>query len=129
MLLHKSKIVSNFADKVRAEANRLQTEIDRLQPFNIPGTNILINYNCLHSMLDGKVKVIISEVSNNATCNCWICGAKPSEMAKRRGSRHSFLANRNALLKGGAPLHTKLRLFDYVCKFYFHQDFKSWTCR
>ena len=117
-----------FADKVQAEANRLQNEIDRLQSFYIPGTNILVHYRNLHTMIDGKIKVILSEVSNNATCNCWVCGAKPSEMAKPKGTKHSFLPNREALKKGGAPLHTKLRLFDYVCKFAFHQDFKSWTC-
>ena len=116
-----------FAEAVRTEGARLQKEIDELEPFQTPF--VRVEYRCLQTMNDGKVKVILSDVGNNARCNCWVCGATPSEMSKPKGERHNFTANEESLLRGGGPLHTKLRAFDWICKHAFHRDFKSWSCR
>ena len=57
--------------------------------------------------------------------NCYICGAKPTDLAKRDGD---FTPNRKALSLGFSNLHVKLRAFDWVCKTAMHRDFKEWKC-
>ena len=110
----------------------MKKEIDELRPFTIIGANgkiITVNYVCIMTMLDGKIKCILSDVSNNGRCNCWICGATPSEMAYLKGIKHDFKPSPKALLLGIAPLHSAMRAFDYICKYKFHEDFRSWSCR
>ena len=117
-----------FSANVRKEADRLLHNVEELVPLYVPGIEKPIHYQCLRTMLDGKIKCILSDVSNNGFCNCVICGATPSQMAYPKGERHSFKASPLALSLGPGPLHVRLRTFDYVCKYYFHQDFKLWSC-
>ena len=106
-------------------------EVSELKPFTILGLNgtvITVNYTCVSTMLDGKIKAILSDVSNNGRCNCVFCGATPTQMSKARGILHSFKPSPQALQLGIGPLHSMLRAFDWVCKFKFHEKFKLWSC-
>ena len=120
-----------FSENVKKEGDRLAAEVEGLKPFKILGVNgteLTINYVCLETMLDGKIKCILSDVSNNGRANCWICGATPSQMSKPKGVYHDFKPSVKGLSLGISPLHSELRAFDWVCKHAFHQDFKLWSC-
>jgi len=113
-----------FSENVKKEGDRLASEVENLKPFKILGVNgeeILIKYVCLETMLDGKIKCILSDVSNNGRGNCWVCGATPTQMSAAKGVHHSFKPSTKGLSLGIAPLHSELRAFDWICKHAFHQ--------
>ena len=120
-------IFVHFSENVRTEGNRLHWEVDHLKNITIPGTNISVNYVAAETMLDGKIRCILSEVTNS-TQSCKICGATPTQMSKPKGVLHSFKPNKDALKRGGSFLHARLRAFDFFCKFKFHSEFKTWAC-
>ena len=120
-----------FSENVKKEGDRLEAEVESLKPYKFIGVNgneITVKYVCLETMLDGKIKCILSDVSNNGRANCWICGCTPTQMSKPKGVYHNFKPSIKGLSLGIAPLHSQLRAFDWVCKHAFHQDFKSWSC-
>ena len=79
-------------------------------------------------MVDGKVKFVWSQTTRSLQ-NCYICGAKPKDLALRHGRNGlGFAPDRRALNFGFSNLHVKLRSFDYICKTSINQDFKSHQC-
>ena len=102
----------------------MAAEVQNLKPYRfigVNGTEVTVNYVCLETMLDGKIKCILSDVSNNGRGNCWVCGATPSQMSAPKGVYHSFQASIKGLSLGISPLHSELRAFDWVCKHAFHR--------
>ena len=61
--------------------------------------------------------------------NCYICGATPKKLAKRRGKNNKFTADKKALSFGFSNLHVKIRAFEWVCKGAMHRGCKSYACR
>lgn len=55
----------------------MEQEIKNLKPTECE--NIIVNYEMLFTMIDGKVCTILSDVTSSNS-SCYLCGAKPSEM-------------------------------------------------
>ena len=111
------------------EGNRLEQEAERLKSHHDEKSGKDITFVCLPTQVDGKVKFCWSQTTTSM-CNCYICGAKPSEMAHRIDPRNgnNFTPDRKALSFGFSPLHVKMRCFDWVCKTGIYRDFKKWKC-
>ena len=111
------------------EAERLEEQAETLKPHVDISSGKQINFSCLPTMVDGKVKFVWSQTTRSLQ-NCYICGAKPKELALRHGRRgKGFAPDKRALNFGFSNLHVKLRSFDYICKTSINQDFKSHQCR
>jgi hypothetical protein len=106
------------------EGLRLKTETEKLKPFHDNQSGKDITFTCLPTEVDGKVKFVWSDTTASMQ-NCYVCGQKPSELAKKDGN---FTPNRNALFYGFSNLHVKMRAFDYICKTGMHRDFKKYKC-
>ena len=115
------------AELIRNVGNQCQIEVDNLKPYIDPKTNVKISYKCAPTLIDGKVRMVWSDVTTSY-CNCPLCGAKPEEMGKPRGDLHDFTPNPDALKYSCCGLHGPLRSFDFFCKNRFHWDFKCWAC-
>ena len=95
----------------KREGKRLQDQAEKLRNYKIPGTDLEISYKGMCTLIDGKVRLLWSEGST-ATRHCPICGAGPSELAKRHGR---FVANRRRLAFGFSPLHCRMKIFGKIC--------------
>ena len=105
----------------------MKAERESLTPYNVPGTEIYIPYRLAPTMIDGKVRKVWTDVTN-ATQNCPICGATPSQMGRPKGVLHDFTPLPGTLQYTCGGVHGYLRSFDWCNKNRFHSDFKLWTC-
>ena len=106
------------------EGQRLESEAQNLQPYLDISSGKEIAFACLPTMVDGKTKFIWSQTTTSL-CNCYVCGAKPSELSLRNGN---FVADPKALNFGFSNLHVKLRGFEWICKTSMYRDFKQYKC-
>ena len=103
------------------EGLRLEAEAENLHSFHDNQSGKDITFTCLPTEVDGKVKFVWSDTTPSMQ-NCYVCGAVPSELAKKDGN---FAPNRRALFYGFSNLHVKLRAFDWgtvhvlLSRFYF----------
>ena len=115
------------AVQTRNEKIRVEEEEENLQPYKIPGTNIVVHHKFYPTMVDTKVRKVWSDVTTAST-NCYLCGATPKQMGKPRGVLSDFEILPGALKYGGFGVHGYMRSFDLFCKCRFHFDFKLWSC-
>ena len=91
------------------EGKRLKKEVSKLKSYHDHKSEREINFVCLLTEVDGKVKFVWSEKTTSMQ-NCYICGSKPSDLALKDGP---FTPDRRALHFGFSPLHVKMRTFDW----------------
>ena len=91
------------------EGKRLEQEVKNLKQHHDHKSGKNVEFVCLPTEVDGKVKFVWSETTTSMQ-NCYVCSAVPSEMAKRNGN---FTPNRKTLFLGFSPLHVKMRAFDW----------------
>ena len=113
---------------IRTEKIRAEAEIEAVEPLEVPGLGVKIRHNHHCSMIDGKVRKVFTEVTN-ASQNCPICGATPTQMGRPRGELHDFTPREGALQFASFGVHGGLRSWAWHNKNRFHWDFKLWTCR
>ena len=96
-----------------------------LQPFELDG--IPIKFRGCPTLVDGKTRVLWQDwIEKKSFGNCGVCGAPPTEMAKRHGH---FRTNQSALLFGPSTCHCRVRGFEFFCKTRLHSDVQNWQCR
>ena len=107
------------------EGERLENEATSLVPHICENSGLVINFETIPSMGDNKVKFTWSATTLSMN-NCFICGATPVQMAQRFGN---FIADLRALCFGFSNLHTKIRIFEWICKGGMYRDFCEWQAR
>ena len=115
-------VLSFLAVTTLIEFNRLKSEIAELEHRQI--SNVPIKYGFKSSGLDGKARVLANKKKSMA--NCLNCGAKPSRMAKPK-HLGKFVLKAATLEFGLSAMHLRNLSMQWFCKFYLHQDFKSWS--
>ena len=115
---------------IRSRGNQVKAEIAAMErePFEVPGLNVKIRHKCCGSMIDGKVRNVLTEVTN-AMQNCPICGATPIQMSRPKGELHNFEPIDGALDYASFGVHAYLRSWANFNKARLHWDFKQWSCR
>ena len=113
---------------IRTEKIRVETEIEEMEPLDVPGLNVKVRHNCHCSMIDGKVRNVLTDVTNSSQ-NCPICGATPLQMSRPRGELHDFEPREGALQYASFGVHSYLRSWAWKNKNRLHWDFKQWACR
>lgn len=107
--------------------SEIESEIRELAPINInlPNEkNILVDFDFVLSMIDGKVLTYITGTSS--MMNCPICGAKPNDMSNIDKFKEGFSSNEEALNYGISPLHAWLRFFECLLHISYRISFKKW---
>ena len=107
------------------EGARLRHELETLIPFNIPGTDIHVQFTGMPTLVDGKMKAYWNNIKGMN--NCSRCGATPKELRLRHLEK--FQKPIPELLKFGLQnLHVLLRAWDWFTKTYTYQDIRSYQC-
>lgn len=87
----KFEFVHENTEITKKEYERMHNEITNLLPTKFG--NVIINYEMLFTMIDGKVCVALSAIALSYS-TCYLCGAKPSEM-NNINKVFSYMYNRN----------------------------------
>ena len=105
------------------EFERLQKQIEELVPHKV-SEDLELLFLGIPCLADSKTKTYWSGRKNFG--NSYVCNANPTEMSKRHCPK---CPNISTYKFGLGPLHVRLRTFDWLCKFAFHQDFMDWQAR
>lgn len=110
---------------IREESVRVENEIKHLREteINLYGRIFKVRHILHFTMIDGKVAQAVTNTASSS--NCFICGAKPSEMnnISRLLNRSS---NEEALKLGMSTLHARIRFMEYILHLSYNLSFKSW---
>lgn len=105
----------------------LEKEMCELTPLKIdlPGDKfVLIDFNFVLSMIDGKVLTYIT--GSSSMQNCPICGATPNIMNSIEKLEEGFTANEDTLYYGISPLHAWIRFFECLLHISYRMEIKQW---
>lgn len=107
-----------------AQQNELQEQIDNLRPtlINIPGSRLKLKHKVHLTMVDGKT---VNYLTDTASSNCNICGAKPSEMNDLNAVRKKPCEEENYQF-GISSLHCWIRFLECLLHIAFKLPIKSW---
>ena len=110
-------------EAARLEWQRLSTLIEGLQPYKVPETDIEVQAKGWPTNSDGKTATYWS--GRACMQNCYVCDASPTDML------HNVVKEPRpeTYIFGIRTLHVRLRIFDWLCKFYFHWPWKTASCR
>lgn len=110
---------------IRAEKLRVEEEIKNLQELRLDlGTRTITVTHVLHfTMLDGKVAQITMDATSAS--NCFICGARPSEMNNLTKVKQKPLKD-EALKLGISPLHARIKFMEYVLHLSYNLKIQAW---
>jgi hypothetical protein len=110
---------------VKEQEEKIRHEIDDLLSYESKVANFKLttNFQFHFTMVDGSVCNILSET--NATTNCFICGAKPTEMNKLSEKT----PNDNYYRFGLSSLHSWIRCFECLLHIAYRLPFKTWQVR
>ena len=105
---------------IRTEVERLQQEIQDLQPFLLPNhPSVSVSFKALMTMIDGKV---LQEITNcPASSSCPICHKTYRQIAQPDGD---FEPKEGTLEFGACILHFGLRSIDALFNMGYRQDIK-----
>ena len=105
---------------IRTEVERLQREIQDLQPFPLPEhPSVSVSFRALMTMIDGKV---LQEITNcPASSSCPICHKTYRQIAQPDGD---FEPKEGTLEFGACILHFGLRSIDALFNMGYRQDIK-----
>ena len=105
------------------EFKRLEEQIGDLKPHKV-SDELEVLFLGIPCLADSKTKTFWS--GRKGFGNSYVCNANPTEMSQR----HCPKCPKISTYKFGlGPLHLRLRIFEWLCKFFFHQDFKNWQAR
>ena len=88
--------------------------------------NVEIEHVLQMTAVDGKV--INAAVSNTAQGNCFLCGAKPSEMNIINNFSKKVI-DKTPLNYGLSTLHARIRCFECILHIGYRLDIKKWQIR
>lgn len=121
----KFEFIKESAEMVTQQFKDMQTEIENLIP-TYCNVNIIIKHDLHLTMIDGKIRTIISKTSSSSTCP--ICLTKPSEMNNLLDVYKKPL--REDIYKYGlSTLHLWIRCMECLLHIAYNIDFKSWSAK
>lgn len=121
------EFIKESKELILATKNDIEKEIFELTPVKVELVNdriILVDFDFVLSMIDGKVLTYIT--GNSSMQNCPICGAKPNAMNSKDKFKEGFISNKDALNYGISPLHAWIRFFECLLHISYRMDFKKW---
>ena len=107
----------------KKEWNRLCDLIYALQPYKVPETDLEVETRGWPTNSDGKTAVYWS--GRACMQNCYVCDSTPTDMLHRVTKE----PREETYIFGIRALHVRLRVFDWLCKFFFHWPWKTASCR
>lgn len=119
------QFLKETAELIRSEKERVQNEINNLRPTILQHDNSTITVrHVLHfTMLDGKVAQHVTNTT--ASSNCFVCGARPSEMNDISKLEVKF-RKEEAIQLGISPLHARIKFMEYILHLGYNLEFQSW---
>lgn len=121
----KFEFVHENAEVSKKEYERMQSEIMNLTSKRFE--NIIVNYEMLFTMIDGKVCTALSDTVLSCS-TCYLYGAKPSEM-----NNIDKVISRNIDINtcnfGISSLHAKIRCMEFLLHVSYNLSFKKWNTR
>ena len=110
----------------KLEGQNLEDQNWQLVSYIVDGTDLEIEFMGWPTLCDSKTKVHWTGGTHMGTC--YICGAKPNELAKRFCPK--FKKPRRSTYKYGiGALHIRSRFFDWVSKYATNKDFRKGRIR
>ena len=124
-VIHRYAFEPESKDNSKQEYERLEKEISELENHKCSGYDDLeVRFLGIPCLCDSKTKTFWS--GRKSFGNCYVCNSGPIDMSKRNCPKHPDISTYKF---GLGPLHLRLRIFDWLCKYAFHKDFKEWQCR
>lgn len=121
------EFIKESKEVILATKNDIEKEMNELTPVKVELLNdkiILVDFDFVLSMIDGKVLTYIT--GSSSMQNCPICGAKPNVMNSKEKFEEGFLTNEDALHYGISPLHAWIRFFECLLHIAYRMDLKKW---
>lgn len=123
------EFIKESKEVILATKMQVEKEMSELTPVKVELTNakdkfILVDFDFVLSMIDGKVLTYIT--GNSSMQNCPICGATPNIMNDAQKLEDGFLSNEDALNYGISPLHAWIRFFECLLHISYRMDIKKW---
>lgn len=120
------QLASETTELAIREKNYLENQIRNLEPTQITWNErkILISYNMLLTMVDGKICSSLTETSSAA--RCYICKAKPTQMNNLKVVQQ---LDSNSFQFGLSTLHAWIRFMEYFLKVAYRLKIKKWAPR
>lgn len=119
----KFEFVRENAEITKKEYEKMQNDIKNLLPTKCG--NIIINYEMLFTMIDGKVCITLSDKALSCF-TCYICGARPSEMNDIRKVLDKNI-DINAYNYRLLSLHARIRCMEFLIHILYNLPFKKWS--
>lgn len=121
------QFIKESKELILATKMEVEKEMSELTPVKVElqnGKCVLIDFDFVLSMIDGKVLTYIT--GNSSMQNCPICGAKPNTMNSIEMLEEGFKSNEESLHYGISPLHAWIRFFECLLHISYRMDFKKW---
>lgn len=121
----KFQFIKESSVTVKNEVTEMETEIQNLV-VTTADNSVLIRHDLLMTMIDGKIRTIISDTPSSSTCP--ICLAKPSELNEL--DRVTKKPVREDIYKYGfSSLHMWIRCMEYLLHVAYNMEFKTWIAK
>lgn len=110
------------------EMHYIEEQIKSLVPFNtiVDGQEILITYDMIFTMIDGKVCNAIT--STKSTLRCYLCGVTSKDINNLDLVKKRKIDESN-LRFGLSTLHAWIRLFECLLHLSYKLEIKKWQAR
>ena len=121
------EFIKESKEIILATKQELDKEMGELAPVEVElsnGKSILVDFDFVLSMIDGKVLTYIT--GNSSMSNCPICGATPNIMHSAEKLDDSFISHEGALYYGISPLHAWIRFLECLLHISYRMDVKKW---
>jgi hypothetical protein len=121
------EFIKESKEVILATKKELEKEMCELTPVEVElsnGKTVLVDFDFVLSMIDGKVLTYIT--GNSSMSNCPICGATPNVMSSAKKFEEGFIPNEEALHYGISPLHAWIRFFECLLHISYRMDVKKW---
>ena len=111
------------ADLVKKEVTKIEKQISDLKStkLNIDGIECTIDHSFYMTMIDGK---ICGYVTGTSSANCYLCGAKPSQMTENRPMKPELLSK-----FGMSSLHAWIKCLECILHISYRLDIQRWQIR
>lgn len=115
------EFIHENAEICKKEYERMEHEVKNLIPTEYE--NIIVNYEMLFTMIDGKICTTLSDVTSSFS-SCYLCGAKPSEMNNIDKVIMRDINEKNINF-GVSSLHVRIRCMEFLLHVSYNLCFKK----
>ncbi|XP_065092812.1 uncharacterized protein LOC135713609 [Ochlerotatus camptorhynchus] len=122
------QLVSETTEVSINEKKHIENQIDQLVPtvITVEGRTIIVRYEMVLTMVDGKVCNAVT--GNKSSQTCYICNATPKLM-NNLDSVTERVENSDAFQFGLSTLHAWIRFMEYFLHLSYRLEIKKWQVR